>query len=209
MSPNSSIRERARYALGNNIFSGQWIFALLAYLVISFISGFLSSFIFGVIFTGLLYISLKGYFLAICRGTARHDDLGILYNCVKDDIGGGIVLGILQGLFIFLWSMLFMIPGIVKSYSYSLAYYIKLDHPEISATQAITESRRMMDGFKFKKFCLDFSFIGWVVLSIFTCGIGMLWISPYMEAANAAFYDDVRMVKGDSFAAYGGINEMF
>ena len=70
----------------------------------------------------------------------------------------------LTGLYIALWSLLFIIPGIIKSFSYAMAPYILAEHPEMTASEAITESRHMMDGNKWRLFCLDFSFIGWSLL---------------------------------------------
>ena len=103
-----------------------------------------------------------------------------------------ILLSIVQYIFIFLWSLLFVIPGIVKAYAYSMAYYIKLDHPDYGWKACIDESRRLMDGHKWEKFVLDLSFLGWIIVGSLCLGIGMLWVTPYMEAANAQFYEYVR-----------------
>lgn len=70
----------------------------------------------------------------------------------------------LQGLYIALWSLLLVIPGIVKTYSYAMTPYIMSEHPSLTANEAITESRRIMNGNKWRLFCLDFSFIGWELL---------------------------------------------
>jgi len=74
------------------------------------------------------------------------------------------------------------------TYSYAMAHYILAEHPDYTATQALSESRQMMKGHKFRLFCLQISFIGWAILTAFTCGIGSLFLTPYMEAANAIFY---------------------
>ena len=97
----------------------------------------------------------------------------------------------LRNLFIVLWTFLFIIPGIVKSYSYSMAAYIAAENPEMSATDAINESKLLMDGNKWRLFCLDLSFIGWSILCVFTLGIGYLFLRPYREAAFAAFYREI------------------
>ena len=91
-------------------------------------------------------------------------------------------------LYTFLWSLLFIIPGIVKSYSYAMTPYILLDRPELSATDAIKESEKMMNGHKMELFILDLSFIGWILLSMLTCGILVLYVEPYMMATKSAFY---------------------
>lgn len=98
---------------------------------------------------------------------------------------------ILQGIFVFLWSLLLFIPGIIKSISYSQTFYILRDHPEYSILEAISESRRKMVGFKWKYFLLGLSFIGWGILCLFTLGIGFLWLIPYFSTAMATFYEQV------------------
>ena len=98
----------------------------------------------------------------------------------------------LMALFINLWSLLLIVPGIIKMYAYSLTPYILIDNPELSANQAINLSCRMMKGHKFDLFFLHLSFIGWGILSLFTAGVGMLWLMPYMMTTQAAFYEEVR-----------------
>ena len=98
----------------------------------------------------------------------------------------------LVNLFTFLWALLLIIPGIMKAFSYALTPYILLDEPELTARQAITRSCEIMEGRRWKLFCLYLSFIGWGILSILTFGIGFLWLAPYMNASIAAFYEDAR-----------------
>lgn len=95
-------------------------------------------------------------------------------------------------LFTFLWTLLLIIPGIMKAFSYALTPYILLDEPELTARQAISRSCEIMQGRRWKLFCLSLSFIGWGILSILTFGIGFLWLAPYMNASIAAFYEDAR-----------------
>lgn len=143
-------------------------------------------------------------------------------------LGAGFCMNFLMGLFTFLWSLLFVIPGIIKSFSYAMTPYILAEHPEMTATEAITESRRIMAGNKWRLFCLGFSFIGWnllcslpllismsivagVVMTIGNWGavlwlipcciptfIGVLFLTPYREAAYAAFYRDVSGTEKDT-----------
>ncbi|MBA2878620.1 putative membrane protein [Anoxybacillus kamchatkensis] len=96
---------------------------------------------------------------------------------------------LLFGLFVFLWSLLLIIPGIIKSLSYSQTFFLLKDHPEYSALQAISESKKRMKGYKGKLFLLYLSFVGWGLLSILTFGIGFLWLVPYIYTSLAAFYD--------------------
>ena len=95
-------------------------------------------------------------------------------------------------LFTILWTLLLIIPGIMKAFSYALTPYILLDEPELTARQAITRSCEIMQGRRWKLFCLQLSFIGWGILSLLTFGIGILWLVPYMNASVAAFYEDAR-----------------
>lgn len=101
-------------------------------------------------------------------------------------------VSIVQTFFLGLWFLLFIIPGIIKSFSYMLTYYIIRDEPSIGILDAITRSRQMMDGHKKEAFFLVLSFIGWFLLGIITLGIGFLWIGPYFSVTIAKFYDRVR-----------------
>jgi len=98
----------------------------------------------------------------------------------------------LMYLFIALWTLLFILPGIVKAFSYALTPYILEENPDLSANEAIDHSRAMMKGHKFDLFYLYLSFIGWFLLSFLTLGIGFIWLIPYMNTAQAAFYEDVK-----------------
>ena len=94
--------------------------------------------------------------------------------------------------FIFLWSLLLVIPGLIKSYSYAMSNFILADNPTMSANDAITASRKMMDGNKWRLFCLDFSFIGWYLLCGLTFGLLTFFVEPYHQAARAEFYESIR-----------------
>jgi uncharacterized membrane protein len=97
------------------------------------------------------------------------------------------------GLFTALWSLLLIIPGIVKAFGYSMAFYIMHDNPGIKPLEALKRSQIMMKGYKFKLFLLEISFIGWMFLcSIFTLGIGYLWLYPYISLSIANFYENLK-----------------
>ena len=106
-------------------------------------------------------------------------------------LGEGLVMQLLRSLLIFLWALLFVIPGIIATYRYAMAPYILYENPGMSAYEAIQRSKELMEGNKWRLFCLSFSFIGWRILAIFTLGIGLLWVIPYEEAAYAAFYREI------------------
>ena len=98
----------------------------------------------------------------------------------------------LMGLYVFLWTLLLIVPGIIKALSYALVPYILVERPELSANQAIDLSEKMMKGHKTEFFFLTLSFIGWMILSCLTVGIGFFWLLPYMYTTYAAFYEDVK-----------------
>lgn len=111
----------------------------------------------------------------------------------KEDYGGNVLMMFLISLYTALWSMLFVVPGIVKGYSYSLAMYIKSENPNIPASKAIELSTRMTNGHKMDLFVLDMSFIGWGILSAFTLNIlGILYVMPYQYAAKAFAYEEIK-----------------
>ena len=105
---------------------------------------------------------------------------------------GAFKVQFLSGLYIMLWSLLLVIPGIVKAYSYSMAMYILAENPEMGAREAISLSKKMMNGHKMELFVLELSFIGWILLSIITFGIATIWAIPYISAATANFYNNIK-----------------
>lgn len=98
---------------------------------------------------------------------------------------------LLQTVYIFLWTLLLVIPGIVAGYSYAMTGYILAEHPELSASETIAQSKAMMEGNRWRLFCLQFSFIGWDILCALTLGIGNLALRPYRHAAEASFYREL------------------
>ena len=96
-------------------------------------------------------------------------------------------------IFIFLWSILFLIPGIIKSYEYRMIPYILSENPNISRKRAFEISKKMMHGNKWETFVLDLSFIGWYLLSTLTIGIlSIFYVNPYVESTNAELYAFLR-----------------
>ena len=115
------------------------------------------------------------------------DDLFSYFSYWKTTVAAAF----LQSIYMFLWTLLLIIPGIVARYSYAMTEYILAENPELSADEAISRSKEMMKGNRIRLFCLEFCFIGWGILCIFTLGIGTLWLIPYEQAARAAFYREV------------------
>ena len=100
-------------------------------------------------------------------------------------------LRFVMSLFITLWSLLLIIPGIIASYSYAMAPYLMAENPSMGIMEALRRSKEIMYGNKWRLFCLHFSFIGWICLCIFTCGLGFLFLSPYQMLADVAFYREI------------------
>ena len=133
-----------------------------------------------------LIVGCYRFFLQNSRSKAELNELGAGF---KGDWGNVVLVMFLKNLFLVLWTLLFIIPGIVKAYSYRMVPYILKEHPEYSGTKAITLSRQMMNGHKGDAFVLDLSFLGWFLLSVLTCGIlHIFYVGPYVQATDAELY---------------------
>ena len=106
----------------------------------------------------------------------------------------GTILGayLLMIVFVVLWTLLLIIPGIIAGLSYAMTFYILADDNTIGAMEAIDKSKKMMDGYKWKYFCLCLRFLAWALLCLLTLGVGFLWLIPYMQVSAANFYEDVK-----------------
>ncbi len=138
---------------------------------------------------GCVRLGLVRFQLALLDG--EQPSAGLLFSGFQRLFFKAILIRILRGLFIFLWSLLLVIPGIVAAYRYAMADYALAENPNMSALDALRESKRMMKDNKWRLFCLRLSFIGWHLLSSLTCGIGYLWLNPYIGQADTAFYHQV------------------
>lgn len=202
-------------AKGRAVLSGNWVMAVVVILVYGLItsiggssggsasgdSGWFKGIIAGIVviasFFAIAYSVLVANvieygasitFLKLTREkkiTFEH-----LFSGFKD-YGRIVVVMFLRNLFIFLWSLLLIIPGIIMSYAYSMTEYLIADNPSIDALSAITKSKEMMRGWKGKLFLLDLSLIGWAFLCLFTCGIGFLWLGSYFKTNRAVFYQEL------------------
>lgn len=106
-------------------------------------------------------------------------------------------LYLLTMIYTILWTLLLIVPGIIKGIAYSQAYFILKDNPDIVLNDAITQSRKLMDGYKGKYFLLGLSFIGWAFLAVLTFGIGFIWLAPYFTATLASFYQSLIEQRND------------
>ena len=154
--------------------------------VVPFIGAIISIFV-------LLNINLgaANAYLKIWRG--ENTDVGDMFSIGFENYGRYLGGMFLVRLYTILWTLLFIIPGIIKSFSYALTPYILREMPDLSVDQAIKLSSRMMDGHKMELFVLNLSFIGWALLGTLTFGIlTVVYVSPYMSITVAGFYDEIK-----------------
>lgn len=156
--------------------------------------------ILGLLISGPLAFGAAKIFLNLVRGSDRVE-VSELFSGFKNDLGGNILLALLMEIFVFLWTLLFFIPGIVKSYAYSFAYYVKADHPEYDWRQCLNASKELTKGYKWDLFILDLSFIGWFFVGALAFGIGDLWVTPYVACTKANAYEYICAQKNPGFAA--------
>lgn len=130
------------------------------------------------------------FFLVNAEQPAALGELGYAF---KNNYLNIVKVLFVRGIYLALWSMLFVIPGIVKSYSYRLVPYIMAEDPTMGANEAITLSRQLMQGNKMQAFILDLSFLGWHILGAITFGlVGVFYTSPYVAATDAELYRTLR-----------------
>ena len=137
----------------------------------------------------------------------RHGETNISYIFSGFSYGGNVIkrsfiLFLLTEIFVFLWSLLLIIPGIIAALSYSQAFYILIDDDNMSASEALKLSKKMMKGYKGRLFCLGLSFIGWILLCCLTFGIGFIFLAPYIGTAYANFYEYLRGIYENSKNVY-------
>lgn len=135
-------------------------------------------------------IGMAGYFLNHLRGL--NPDWKSLYREGLDNYGNYFKVGVVTQLVIFLWSLLFIIPGIIKGYEYYFVHQIMHDNPNLGQKQARDLSKRMTDGFKSEIFVMNISFILWYILTAFTLGIAYLFVGPYIACTSAMYYENLK-----------------
>lgn len=148
----------------------------------------IASIVLAIVIGGVLQMGYCLFNLNLVDGkTAQVTDLFSQFR----RIGTGVRMVLCTTFLVLLWSLLLIIPGIIASYSYAMTPYILAENPECGVIDSIDRSKEMMKGNKMRLFILNLSFIGWIILGALTCGLGMLAVSPYMQAATAAFYREV------------------
>ena len=143
-----------------------------------------------VVVTPALSLSLVRVYLALANAGKKPEAKDAFTGF--DDFWTAFKTTFLVGLYTFLWSLLFVIPGIIKAFSYSQAMYIVAENKGIGAREAISQSKAMMDGHKAELFVLGLSFIGWFLLVGITFGIAAIWVVPYMQTTLVNFYNNLK-----------------
>ncbi|MDF2879962.1 MAG: hypothetical protein K0R54_519 [Clostridiaceae bacterium] len=136
-----------------------------------------------------LSYGVYSYFLKF----ARYEEVEVGYILSGyNDFGKIVITQILVGFYTFLWSLLFIIPGIIKGLSYSMTIFLLHDYPELTATQTINLSKQMMYGHKMELFLLQLIFVIWILLSLLLLGIPLFWVYPYIYVYICNFYEDIK-----------------
>ncbi|PYI53875.1 DUF975 family protein [Paenibacillus flagellatus] len=189
MPTSSQLRAAARRSLSGNWGKGVGV-SLLASIILGVVGaipyiGWIGTLLLG----GPISLGLYAFFLKLHR--SERPTAGSLFDGFNR-YGPSFLLYLLIYIFVLLWSLLLIVPGIIAALRYSQAYFVMQDNPGLTASEALNRSKEMMVGHKGRLFVLYLSFIGWAILAAIPFGLGYLWLAPYMMATQAAFYEDLK-----------------
>lgn len=193
----AELKAQAKQQIKGNIgilFLIMFIIALISG-VAGFVLGLIpvvGSIISSIIITPAFTLSVVMVYINLVKG--KKPEAGDAFEGFKD-FWSAFKVTFLVGLFTFLWSLLFVIPGIIKAYSYSMSMYVLAENKGKPALECISESKKMMHGHKMDFFVLELSFLGWLLLCIVTFGIAGIWVIPYMSATEVNFYNAIKPVE--------------
>ncbi len=193
LTANRDLMQQAREAL-----KGKWGLAVagnLIYLALIALAQFIPLVgpFANLIIGGPLLLGVTTFFLALSR--KQEAALSQLFDGLQRFVEA-LITYLLMALFIFLWSLLLIIPGIMAALSYAMTFFLMSENPGLKGKEALQQSKALMSGTRWKLFCLFLRFLGWFLLGALTMGIGFLWILPYFTTALARFYDDLRENRG-------------
>lgn len=149
--------------------------------------------VFASLLASVLNAGLAIYHLGVRRGERME------YSSLFDGfgfVGKVILLNVVIVIFVFAWSLLFYIPGLIAAYRYRFALYNLCENPEMGVLEAINMSKAQTYGHKMDLFVLDLSFLGWNILSVFTLGILNIWLSPYVNQTDLGYFQQIKQMKG-------------
>ena len=160
---------------------------IIGFLIVIFIIAMIVSIAFSLFVAYPLVVGCKKYFSINAFENPNFNTVGFSFK--KGHYMNIVKVEFMKNLFIFLWTLLLIIPGIIKTYEYYMVDYILSEDPNITYNDALEQSRRMMDGHKWDAFVLELSFLGWHLLSIFTCGLlSIFYVNPYYYATLSEFF---------------------
>ena len=185
----TTIIERVQDFASNNLsYDAQPIFysSNFQYIFYSFIS---VASILGILYTifigNVIVVGKNGYFI---KNNNENPELSEIFKGFKGNYLNVVKILLLMDLKNLLWLFLFIVPGVIKAYEYSMIPYLLAENPNLSADEAFSLSKQMTTGQKMDLFVLDLSFLGWIILGAICCGIGLLFVQPYLEATKAEVY---------------------
>ncbi|MGY6648772.1 DUF975 family protein [Wenyingzhuangia sp. IMCC45574] len=188
---NIKLMQSARESL-----KGKWAIAVVGVLLHSLIIS-VGSYV-SLIIAGPLSLGISLFALNISRGNeVKIEQIFKGFNHFTNTL----VAYLLYILYVFLWSLLFLIPGIIKALAFSMTFFILADNPELGYMEALEQSEQMMNGYKWKLFKLNLRFFGWALVCILTLGIGFFFLAPYVKVTYAKFYEDLNVA--DNLDAIG------
>ncbi|MDD3102611.1 MAG: DUF975 family protein [Candidatus Cloacimonetes bacterium] len=186
---SAQIRAEARRLMGLQM--GMLILVLLIYSVMmSAASSILN--IGSLLIYGPLSLGLAKVLLSVLK--EEKIDVEMLFSGFQD-FSRSLVAGLLIGIYVLLWSLLLIVPGIIAAFSYSMTFFIMEENPQLSAQEAIEASKHMIYGHKLRLFDLWLSFIGWFILCLFSFGVALIYVAPYFHTALAVFYADLKQAQ--------------
>lgn len=183
MKTNQQLMQDARGRL-----TGNWETPIASYLVAALISGIGGPV--GLVIGGPMQFGVSVFSLRFAKG--KDADIAQIFDGFRMRMSESIVAYLLMLLYILLWSLLLIIPGIIAAIAYSQTFFILADDDKVSGTEALARSKKMMSGNKGKFFGLCLRFTGWFIVSLLTFGIGFLWLIPYMQVSFANFYHEIK-----------------
>ena len=197
----AELKQRARAQLGGKIFGTGWLYAVLVVLLQSAaigVGGRGSG-------AGLALLLLVGGPLSYSAARmflkqsadGQPMDLHDLTAGFTEDFSGSFLLNLMQTIFITLWSMLLVVPGIIKALGWSMSFYIRTEHPEYTWRQCLDASAALTNGYKGELFVLHLSFIGWYIVGALCLGVGELWVQAYVQATLTQCYNWLKTRQAD------------
>lgn len=199
MLSRAELKQQAKEQLKGNV--GSYFLVFLAYLGVSFAVGLvggLLSLIFPLLGTIAMYVALPplmiGFYMVFLNGTyGDQPKVSTLFEGYKKEyLGKSIILFLLVAIFTCLWSLLLVIPGIIMAFAYSMSWFVLAENPNMTAREAIRESKEIMNGHKMDFFVLSLSFIPWILLVYVTLGIASIYVMPYMQLTITNFYHNIK-----------------